>query len=196
MKKSENIDEQGLVLHKEAISKKKKKDRGRTRPAIEKETRESVEQEKVADHLDVISDRIEMQIDAQIGRHVVDRIKDRRREHEDRHDRDHEMRDIAGKRSERHEKPADSKQEQKERRDDHGQQQTRRRQPPRQRQLEDEKNRQAYRGIDAGADRRRPGQGFAWKNRLFNDTRVFMQKPRRAVGEFAEQIEDNQSGKD
>src|SRR5208282_6817749 len=115
---SDDIDEHGLVLHEETIGEKENEDRDHNRPAIEKETRESVEQEKIADHLDVISDQVEMQIEAQIGRHVVDRIKDRRREHEDRHDRDHEMRDITGKRSKRHEKPAGSKQKQKERHDD------------------------------------------------------------------------------
>src|ERR1700730_10100313 len=121
MTRSDDIDEHGLVLHEETIREKENKERGQNRPAIEDEARESIEQEKVANHLDVISYRIKMQINAQIGRHVVDRIKDRRREHEDRHDRDHEMRDIAGKRSKRNEKPADSKQEQKERYDDHGQ---------------------------------------------------------------------------
>src|SRR6202047_2628614 len=121
MTRSDNIDEHGLVLHEETIREKENEERGQYRPAIKEEPRQSIEQDKVADHLDVISDRIEMQVNAQIGRRVVDRIKDRRREHEDRHDRDHEMRDIAGKRSKRHEKPADSKQEQKERRDYHGQ---------------------------------------------------------------------------
>src|ERR1700737_2635538 len=134
MTRSDDIDEQGLVWHEETIREKENDERRQYRPAIKDEPRQSIEQDKVADHLDVISDWIEMQIDAQIGRHVVDRIKDRRREHEDRHDRDHEMCDIAGKRSKGHEKPADSKQEQKERRDDERQKQTRRRQPPRQRQ--------------------------------------------------------------
>src|SRR6202022_4622861 len=127
MTSSDDIDEHSLVLHEETIREKENEERGENRPAIKDEAGESIEQKKVADHLDVVSNRIEMQIDAQIGRHVVDRIKDRRREHEDRHDRDHEMRDIAGKRSKRHEKPADSQQEQKKRRDDHGQEQTRRR---------------------------------------------------------------------
>src|SRR5271154_5973873 len=126
MTRSDDIDEHGLILHEETIREKENEERGQNRPAIKDYPRKSVEQEKVADHLDVISDRIEMQIDAQIGRHVVDRIKDRRREHEDRHDRDHEMGDIAGKRSKRHEKPADSKKEQKERSDNHGQSQARR----------------------------------------------------------------------
>src|SRR6202011_3308497 len=141
------IDQHGLVLHEETICEKENEEQGQNRPALEQEARASIAQEKVADHHVVISDRIETQVNAQIGRRVIDRIKDRRREHKDRHDRDHEMRDIAGKRSKRHEKPADPKQEQKERRDNHGQQQTRRRQPPRQRQLENEENRQAYRGI-------------------------------------------------
>src|SRR5450631_1916049 len=108
MTKSDDIDEHGLVLHEETIGEKEDEERGQYRPAVEDKPRKPVEEEEVADHLDVISNRIEMKIEAQIGRHVVDRIKNGRREHEDRHDRDHEMRNIAGKRSKRHEKPADS----------------------------------------------------------------------------------------
>src|SRR5579875_514523 len=97
MTRSDDINEHGLVLHEEAIRKKEKKQRNRDRPAIKKRPGKPAKQQKIANHLDIISNRIEMQIDAQIGRHVLDRVEYRRREHENRNDRNHEMRDIAGK---------------------------------------------------------------------------------------------------
>ena len=107
------------------------------------------------------------------------------------------MRDVARKGSKRHQKPDDAKQKQKERHDDERQKQTR--PGGSQPSAASSKTRSTPRliaGIDEGADCRRPGQGLARKNRLFDDVRMLMQEPRRAIGEFAEQIEDDQSGKD
>ena len=72
MTSSDDIDEHGLVLHEETIREKENEERGQNRPAIKEKAWKSIEQEKVADHLDVISDRIEMQVNAQIGRRVID----------------------------------------------------------------------------------------------------------------------------
>jgi len=93
MTRSDDIDEHALYCMKN--DRRKRNEDETTTVRHRERDRESVEQEKVADHLDVISNRIEMQIEAQMGARRRSN-KNRRREHEDRHDRDHEMRDITG----------------------------------------------------------------------------------------------------
>ena len=103
------------------------------------------------------------------------------------------MRDIARKGPQRHEEPNDPQNEQRERREQQGREQ----QGCRERGAHDKPKGQKHDECDAAigesADRGGPSDGFAGEDRFFDEIHVLVQQHRRAIGEFAEEIEDNQS---